>query len=660
MKEQKQGNNRNINDLDRAERLRREAEFLEYKEGVRSRLRQLMQLSKDPMYDTYLNQMMKDLESGRATPKQVDCEARRSYQEYCRRMEHKPAEPTRQLQAGNDMAGTMLPQDSIQNKKQKHNMEFKVGIHVFSIIGAVFVFVAYMVFGYSYLEGMSQGIYLCGTTLVVATGAILVSQKKQSVVLRIIALAGCYICLFPVQGFGSGLKFLMVFLALLIVNGISIFLTNRKNSTFLSGVHLLSYLIFTIMSVCIAWTEQIAAVYLALGVVFSFVFVNVYSLLICRQKKMSLFPLCCVENGIYIFLLSLLGGLGPGIDGASDMALFVHLTAEVLVLAVCSVIFLLWDKEDGKRWAQLYYVASLILSLGSFSGYQWEVIVSLLTVFFAVKFTAGQKEVLVLDCIIVVWIGLTGIWQVGDFNLTGVLFAGVLLLSAFRIKQMYLFHEIVITAGILLIWWKWWHEYLYDIPGVEAGWFYLISAGILLILFLIFNFLPGLKGKKQLPYNIVNIIFMTIYYLETWLCNNYIFSSAMMILGAATIIIIFRERFYLAIPRKYLLLACFLTYFVIIGRYELPVAVSILLMMIALGSVGIGFKKDDKVSRVYGLVLAVLVCVKLVLYDFREAETIYRVIVFLTVGVIALIISFLYIRLEKIRERSKTGSQCLK
>ena len=52
-------------------------------------------------------------------------------------------------------------------------------------------------------------------------------------------------------------------------------------------------------------------------------------------------------------------------------------------------------------------------------------------------------------------------------------------------------------------------------------------------------------------------------------------------------------------------------------------------------------------ERITGLVLAALVCLKLVLYDFREAELLYRMIVFLIVGVMALGISFLYMFLEK-------------
>jgi uncharacterized membrane protein len=75
-------------------------------------------------------------------------------------------------------------------------------------------------------------------------------------------------------------------------------------------------------------------------------------------------------------------------------------------------------------------------------------------------------------------------------------------------------------------------------------------------------------------------------------------------------------------------------------------------MMIALGCVGIGFKTQERTERVSGLVLAVFVCLKLIFYDFREVEVMYRMLVFLVVGVIALMISYIYVKLEK-KEKSE-------
>ena len=146
---------------------------------------------------------------------------------------------------------------------------------------------------------------------------------------------------------------------------------------------------------------------------------------------------------------------------------------------------------------------------------------------------------------------------------------------------------------------------------------------------------------------------MTYYYLGVWFCKSSIFSSVMMALGAVSILVIFRARYRMGIRGKYLVLAGFLTWFSLTGHYESPVIISIFLMVIALGCVGIGFKIRSRVERICGLTMAAFVCLKLVLYDFREVEIMYRVLVFLVVGIIALLISFIYVRLEKSAERQK-------
>ena len=53
-------NNQNLSDLQRAGMLRKEAELLESRERIRGKLRQLMEMSRDPEYDKYIAQMLKD------------------------------------------------------------------------------------------------------------------------------------------------------------------------------------------------------------------------------------------------------------------------------------------------------------------------------------------------------------------------------------------------------------------------------------------------------------------------------------------------------------------------------------------------------------------------------------------------------------------------
>ncbi|MBD5502171.1 MAG: DUF2339 domain-containing protein [Lachnospiraceae bacterium] len=176
---------------------------------------------------------------------------------------------------------------------------------------------------------------------------------------------------------------------------------------------------------------------------------------------------------------------------------------------------------------------------------------------------------------------------------------------------------------------------------------------MLLLLFLLFNHLPILKEQKQLVYNIVNTGIAGLFYLCVWACDDYVIASVTMLIGSVAILVMFRKRYGLEIPRKYLLLAGFLTYMILVAGFKTPVVVSILLMTVAVGCVGIGFKLKDKVYRICGLVMAVLVCIKLVLYDFRGIPSLSKVILFLVVGLIALSISFLYIYLEKKEDDEK-------
>jgi hypothetical protein len=71
------------------------------------------------------------------------------------------------------------------------------------------------------------------------------------------------------------------------------------------------------------------------------------------------------------------------------------------------------------------------------------------------------------------------------------------------------------------------------------------------------------------------------------------------------------------------------------------------LMLVALGSVFLGFKVKNSILRKYGLILSLITCVKLMLVDFYSFEFIIKTLVFMIVGVIALIISYTFSKLEK-------------
>jgi len=71
------------------------------------------------------------------------------------------------------------------------------------------------------------------------------------------------------------------------------------------------------------------------------------------------------------------------------------------------------------------------------------------------------------------------------------------------------------------------------------------------------------------------------------------------------------------------------------------------LMLVALGSVFLGFKINNSKLRKYGLILSLITCAKLMLVDFYSFSFIIKTLVFMIVGIIALIISYTFSKLEK-------------
>lgn len=551
---------------------------------VREKLVQLQGLSQDPEYDRYLAQMIRDLDAGKATPEQVEQEAERSYGIYRQRMQ--------------------ASYSTYQEKKPEagREVEFKVGIHAFGMIGAVFVLIAAVIFCFNFLK------------------------------------------------FETDFTFLVFTIVFFAVNFACAVFRNKKKQLAVNIVHLAANLLFTVIVTGLAWKEGIGAVYMAVFVTTAFITTNFMAYVQCKEKKDApLFPFICIENGLFLFLLFLIGNLGSEMRMPAQ-ALFVHLITETLIIFDCTLLFLLWDKSDRRRWAQVYYGAVAVLLLNSFSEYHIEIIIGQLAVLLIVKLANKHKEFTALECIVTTWVGFTGLW-LSDYWYCWI-FAGALVLGAFRIRYMPVYQEIITTISVILIWWSQCGFYFSD-RGLEFKWFYPVSAGILLLFFLLFNRTSSSHNADQKSYNIINVTGMGILYLIALFGFDLQLGITMMLLGTGTIIVLFRKRYGMYIPRRYLLVAGFWAAYALICCVDSPVLASILLMLSALGCVVLGFRNADKLARICGLVTAIFVCIKLVLYDFAKVQTFHRMLVFLVVGILALVISFLYILLGKSMEKKK-------
>ena len=216
----------------------------------------------------------------------------------------------------------------------------------------------------------------------------------------------------------------------------------------------------------------------------------------------------------------------------------------------------------------------------------------------------------------------------------------------------------ILLSGFLLV--SHWHAFYELTVTYTVAWFVTknlpimlslpVFAGILFVGILLVNNKKWLRDRMPLIYNLgilSGLIATYLYLLMPLYRNYYLMYFCMLIIGLSIIILILDEKYHLNCKCKLLVAELFLDYLVLTMYLNPPVIASILLMAIALAGVGCGFWLEQKSARICGLLFSLLVCGKIVLYDFRGGSTIHRILLFLVTGAIALTIGGLYIILEK-------------
>lgn len=536
------------------------------RERTEQKLSELMRLSKEPYFSRYVAQMKKDLEEGVATPLQVEREADRSYAEYQRRMRDREA---------------------AQPELKTKSVEFKIGIHVFSLIGALFILAAFVTFGFYFLKGAFQGIciYMAAfalvlfselflrrkmqkfagvitgigigclyaanivnylvlhlvngiiavlLTLLIAAATIWLSRKRDSVVIRLIGLIGCYVCLYPIHGFETELSFFVLTVILFIVNVAGVLFPNQSRAAAILAVHAALNVIFTGALLIIAGLDHVQATYLAALLLSSFIFMEIMAFVNRkREKDNEIFIITCIGSGLLLFMMFLL----ETITGEQ----LVGLIMAAVTAAVSMLFFLLWEKEDERKWAQVYFAAGLFLLIGAFSDQPVEQTITVGVIFLIARIGNRQRQLTALEAIAAVAVGLTGIGLSG--SVYAYILAALLVLLSFRINKLYVFHEIVTTASVLVIWFlkcEWFRLYNW---GMDGKWFYPVAVLLLMLLFLLFHHLQGLRDKKQEVYNIVSLCFIGIFCLLPLFEGHLWTRIAIMAAGTLAAFLLLRKRY---------------------------------------------------------------------------------------------------------------------
>ena len=184
-----------------------------------------------------------------------------------------------------------------------------------------------------------------------------------------------------------------------------------------------------------------------------------------------------------------------------------------------------------------------------------------------------------------------------------------------------------------------------------------VFTGILFVGILAYNYVKRWNSRNIVIFNILALagqMGACLGLLNPVYQNAYLTYLCMLIFGIATIEMCFQKQCHMPVKGRELIMAAFLTYMGLIIRTSYPIVNSILLMVVSIACVAFGFVIRKKSVRIYGLVLSLLVCAKLVLYDFSGANLLQKTILFFAVGVIALAIAAIYMVLEhKIKKQEE-------
>ncbi len=535
------------------------------KEVLEKRIDTYIEESKDKNFDVYLQCMKEELSKPEINIEEVE----------------------RNIQINMELY--RMNQEKLQKENKNDSVEFKVGAGILSVVGAVFIMIALITLGREFLSDFSQGMLLYIVALVfilfselflydrqekaatiftsigigsvylitwinyqyirilpvsfaiaiaAATGiaAVLLSQKRDGSVIRIINIIGIYICMIPFQGSKDVWQFVVTACIIGIVNIMSMFIKAKSG-----------------------------------------------------RMAAEILQIVCI--GLYTPVVGILAL----VNGLPDVIFEIYIFSYLIIMLG---IFLKMEKKVPQLW--IWAIFTLIIAIGVGNGINVPAIWVMLGIFVAAFGGA---------C-----------WQARNERCNWVLYyvISTVLIRAVQIK-------------------------------LPEGMQILAGMGMILGLGLVFQMVPQLQMKRK---DVLSWILLGVLgWCSLWLpMGDYTAQFWIgMIIGIASVWILVRERFGISAKWRGIILAGYLSYMFFVCGIQQRLVISALLMLVALLAISFGFIFEEKVVRIYGLSLALVVCLKLVVWDFWGQPVLYRMLAFLVVGILSLVISLVYIILEKKR-----------
>ena len=472
--------------------------------------------------------------------------------------------------------------------KNKRTLEYKIGTAFLGVVGIIFILIAFVTFGLQYMSSTFQGIlfYILGIAIFAGSELFLAKRlEKFSYFVRVLGIAGLYITTILNYLY---LKIFPSYAALIItvvVTAFFIWYSRRKDSAMIRIICLLGCYI-------------------------------------------SLVPLDNLDNlmafaipSFIVFALNLAGCLCP-VRGKNVVADYVQYISTIAFLFYMNILLYM---SGLQMWPMYILVCDCILNLHLLCMSRDKNVQYLILYWAANVFFLGF------------------LWSVGnyeDWMIWGVV--GVAVIGAvftFLYRKSNLFCAPYIVAAI------------YALVAFERCDNKLAVCLCAMIVFII-NRLFAVTRKEYAPVDAIYTMFAVLY--VCFLTRN----DDVRLLGYAFACVIIIGAFFVKKYKQYhLYTAVSFAWLFLLTERMYPLICSVLICILAAALIGGGFIKKDKPIRIYGLCLMIFVALKLVGYDFKEAESMTRIIVFLVVGLVILGVSFLYIYLEKRQAEQQQAQQ---
>lgn len=302
-----------------------------------------------------------------------------------------------------------------------------------------------------------------------------------------------------------------------------------------------------------------------------------------------------------------------------------------------------WRTKDGWKMAGLsagaYYfglVSVLILTIGELDDLWVAIVIGILLLL--TKALGKYNMLRAADVGLTVLASIFLIAHTGEPD--GYIMLGVFIVSALFIRFYHLFYQLVITLLCVM----------FVAMSFENDIVITIAVAMMWLFMLLFNYVERFRGAYIYAYNYVLwtcLGFTYLVFAVDAVDMELILSFIMTFLGVGVIVTTVQERFGSCETFRGIACAVFLTFMAFVIPFTYDVTASIVLLVIGVVAIGTGFYMKNKVLRIYGLILSMVVCFKIALFDFADGESLQRMILFFVAGAISLVISGIYVLLEK-------------